>query len=84
MLGSDQGEVFLGRDFAQSKTYSENTAGIIDEEMKKLIDSCYKRAIDILKANEDKLHKVAGVLMEKEKISGEEFNNIFEGREENN
>ena len=86
MLGSDQGEVFLGRDFAQSKTYSENTAGIIDEEIKKLIDGCYRRAIDILKANEDKLHSVAGVLMEKEKISGEEFNNIFEGKheEENN
>ena len=70
-LGSDQQEVFLGRDFAQEKTYSEETAGIIDEEMKRIIDSCYA------KANEDKLHAVAGVLLEKEKITGEEFENIF-------
>lgn len=76
-LGSDQQEVFLGRDFAQEKTYSEETAGIIDEEMKRIIDSCYAKAIEILKANEDKLHAVAGVLLEKEKITGEEFENIF-------
>ena len=76
-LGSDQQEVFLGRDFAQEKTYSEETAGIIDEEMKRIIDSCYAKAIEILKANEDKLHAVARVLLEKEKITGEEFENIF-------
>ena len=76
-LGSDQQEVFLGRDFAQEKTYSEETAGIIDEEMKRIIDSCYAKAIEILKANADKLHAVAGVLLEKEKITGEEFENIF-------
>ncbi len=76
-LGSDQDEVFLGRDFAQEKTYSEETAGIIDEEMKNIIDACYKKAIEILKANEPKLHAVAGVLLEKEKITGEEFEAIF-------
>jgi len=76
-LGSDQQEVFLGRDFAQEKTYSEETAGIIDEEMKRIIDSCYAKAIEILKANEDKLHAVAKVLLEKEKITGEEFERIF-------
>ena len=76
-LGSDQQEVFLGRDFAQEKTYSEETAGIIDEEMKRIIDSCYAKAMEILKANEDKLHAVAKVLLEKEKITGEEFESIF-------
>ena len=76
-LGSDQDEVFLGRDFAQEKTYSEETAGLIDEEMKNIIDACYKKAIEILKANEQKLHAVAGVLLEKEKITGEEFEAIF-------
>ena len=76
-LGSDQLDVFLGRDFAQEKTYSEETAGIIDEEMKRIIDSCYAKAIEILKANEDKLHAVAKVLLEKEKITGEEFESIF-------
>ena len=76
-LGSDQNEVFLGRDFAQEKTYSEETAGIIDEEMKKIIDTCYNKAIEILKTHEDKLHAVAKVLLEKEKITGEEFEAIF-------
>ena len=75
--GSEQ-EVFLGRDFAQEKTYSEKTAGVIDDEVKNIIDHCYKNATDILKNNVDKLHAVAAVLLEKEKISGEEFEAIFE------
>ena len=76
-LGSEQGEVFLGRDFAQEKTYSEETAGIIDEEIKKIIDSSYKYATQILQTHVDKLHAVAKVLLEKEKITGEEFEAIF-------
>ena len=76
-LGSDQNEVFLGRDFAQEKTYSEETAGIIDEEMKRILDTCYNSAKEILKTHEDKLHAVARVLLEKEKITGEEFEAIF-------
>lgn len=78
MLGSNNEEVFLGRDFAQSKEYSEETAAIIDEETKKIIDTAYKTAEEILKANIDKLHQVAGILLEKEKIDGEEFAEIFE------
>ncbi len=77
MLGSNQEEVFLGRDFAQSKEYSEETAAIIDEETKTIIDTAYKTAEEILKANMDKLHTVAGILLEKEKIDGEEFETIF-------
>ena len=76
-LGSDQNKVFLGRDFAQEKTYSEETAGIIDEEMKRILDTCYNSAKEILKTHEDKLHAVAKVLLEKEKITGEEFEAIF-------
>ena len=76
-LGSNQEEVFLGRDFAQSKEYSEETAGIIDEEIKKIIDYAYRSAAEILQANIDKLHMVAGVLLEKEKIDGDEFDSIF-------
>ena len=76
-LGSDQNEVFLGRDFAQEKTYSEETAGIIDEEMKRILDTSYNSAKEILKTHEDKLHAVAKVLLEKEKITGEEFEAIF-------
>ena len=77
MLGSNQEEVFLGRDFAQSKEYSEETAAIIDEETKKIIDKAYSRAEKILNDNMEKLHKVAEVLLEKEKIDGEEFEQIF-------
>ena len=76
-FGGGQGEVFLGRDFAQTKDYSEETAGIIDEEVKSIIDNAYKRAIAILTEHIDKLHQVAGVLIEKEKIEGEEFDKIF-------
>ena len=77
MLGSDQEEVFLGRDFAQGKEYSEETAGMIDEEVKSIIDNAYRLCEEILRQNIDKLHAVAGVLLEKEKIDGEEFDAIF-------
>ena len=77
MFGSGQEEVFLGRDFAQSRNYSEETAGIIDEEVKKIIDKAYMTARQILTANVDKLHIVAQILLEKEKIEGDEFNRIF-------
>ena len=77
MFGGGQGEIFLGRDFAQTKDYSEETAGIIDEEVKRIIDKAYNRAREILTEHVDKLHKVAGVLLEKEKIEGEEFDQIF-------
>ncbi len=78
MLGTGQEEVFLGRDIAQGKEYSEETASIIDEEVKKIIDTAFNRAAQILRDHVDKLHSVAGVLLEKEKIDGEEFDKIFE------
>ena len=77
MLGSSQEEVFLGRDFAHSKEYSDETASIIDAEVKNIIDNAYKTAAEILKANADKLHIVANILLEREKIDGEEFEAIF-------
>ena len=80
-LGTGHEEVFLGRDFAQSKEYSEETAGVVDAEVKRILDNAYSRAVDILKTHIDKLHAVAGVLLEKEKIDGEEFDKIF-GTEE--
>ena len=80
-LGGNQEEVFLGRDIAHAKEYSEETAAVIDEEIKNIIDACYKKATELLSANEDKLHKVAGVLLEKEKIAGDEFDAIFQQAE---
>ena len=77
MFGSGQEEVFLGRDFGHQRDYSEHTADIIDEEVKKIIDTAYERALRILSENVDKLHIVAGILLEKEKIDGSEFEAIF-------
>ena len=77
-FGSGQEEVFLGRDLAQAKNYSEETAGLIDEEVKRIIDKAYNTAREILSNNMDKLTAVATKLLEKEKIDGEEFAAIFE------
>lgn len=76
-FGADQEEVFLGRDLAHAKEYSEETAAIIDEEVKKIVDAGYEKAINILNEHVDKLHAVAKILLEKEKIDGEEFDRIF-------
>jgi len=77
MLGSANEEVFIGRDFAQTKEYSEETAAIIDEETKRIVDTGYNRAKQILSDNIEKLHQVAGILLEKEKIEADEFEAIF-------
>ena len=77
-FGSGQEEVFLGRDFTQTKNISEETASIIDEEVKRIIDKAYNTAREILSNNMDKLTAVAERLLEKEKIDGDEFETIFE------
>ena len=76
-LGQDQDEVFLGRDLAHAKTYSEETASEIDKEIKRIVDTGYNRAKQILTEHSDKLHAVANILLEKEKITSEEFEAIF-------
>ncbi|MDZ5254656.1 ATP-dependent zinc metalloprotease FtsH [Clostridium sp. LIBA-8841] len=74
---SDGGEVFLGRDIGKSSNISEETSARIDEEIKKLIDEAYNRAESILKENINKLNAVTDVLLQKEKIDGDEFREIF-------
>ena len=74
--GNNQ-EVFLGKELVQSKACSEEVAAQIDAELKKQLVFCMDQAKEILKANMQKLHEIAKVLMEKEKISGEEFEEIF-------
>ena len=76
-FGSGQEEVFLGRDFTQQKNFSEETSALIDAEVKRIIDTAYGKTEDILRTHIDKLHAVANVLLEKEKIDGEEFLNIM-------
>ena len=75
------GEVFIGRDYQSTKSYSEAFAGTIDEEVKILIDKAYKHCMDILKENEAKLLAVVDYLMEHETMSGEQFAACMEGKE---
>ncbi|MBQ6624246.1 MAG: ATP-dependent zinc metalloprotease FtsH, partial [Clostridia bacterium] len=76
-FGSGHEEVFLGRDYGQTRNYSENIAAQIDEEMDSIINGAYKRTESILTEHIDKLHKVAEVLMNKEKIDGKEFKKLM-------
>ena len=75
------GEVFIGRDYQQTKSYSESVAGTIDEEVKKLIDQAYAQCTDILKKDTDKLLRVVDYLMEHETMTGEQFSACMEGKE---
>ena len=76
--GDDDEEVFIGRDLAHTKGFSDATAKAIDDEVKRIIDECYEKAVKILKENEQILHKCANLLLEKEKIGREEFEELFE------
>ena len=75
------GEVFIGRDYQTTKSYSEKFAGTIDDEVKLLIDKAYDHCRQILSDNSEKLHSVVQFLLEKESMSGEQFEAIMEGRE---
>ena len=75
--GSDSDEVFIGRDWGQAKQYSESTASIIDAEVKGIIDKCYAQAREIIEKNIHVLEASAQLLMQKEKISREEFESLF-------
>ncbi|MGV3076294.1 ATP-dependent zinc metalloprotease FtsH [Clostridium baratii] len=75
--GSEQNEVFLGRDLGRGRNFSEEIGSEIDREVKKFVDEAYERAESILKENINKLHAVAGALLEKEKLEGSEFEQIF-------
>ena len=77
----DDGEVFIGRDYQNTKSYSEKVAGAIDEEVKKLIDKAYAHCKQILKDDGEKLMKVVDYLLENETITGEQFADLMEGRE---
>ena len=78
--GNDNNEVFLGRDFSSTPNYSEKTAAVIDEEIENVVMAQYQKALELLKNAMPKLHEVAKVLFEKEKISGDEFRGIMESQ----
>ena len=76
----DGGEVFIGRDYQTTKSYSEKVAGTIDDEVKALIDRAYAHCKNILTENADKLNAVVDFLMEHESMTGEQFVAIMEGK----
>ena len=81
VFDDESNEVFIGMELGHSKSYSDETAKLIDDEVKKLIDDAYTRVMNILTENKQKLLKIADVLMEKEKIEGEEFDQLMEAAE---
>ena len=76
-LGKSHGPVFLGRDLIEEKNYSDETAGIIDEEIKHIVDECYSRAKKLIRENQEKLKLLANTLFEKEVLSGEEIKRML-------
>ncbi len=76
--GDDQDEVFIGRDLAHARGFSENTAAAIDQEVKAIIDECYAKAKAIIRQYEYVLHSCAALLLEKEKIGSKEFEALFD------
>jgi cell division protease FtsH len=77
--GTDEEEVFVGRDLNRSRNYSEDVAAAIDKEMRKIIDTAYHRAESLLKDNMEVLHRIAEALLEKETIDAREFEELFQG-----
>lgn len=75
--GSDDDEVFIGRDLAHTKGYADQTAALIDGEVKNIIDESYAKAKELLQEHMDVLHRCAQLLIEKEKIGREEFESLF-------
>ncbi len=78
-FGESSDEVFIGREMGHTKSYSEKVAAEIDEEISSLIKEGYAKATKILSENMDRLHTVAKLLLEQEKLSGEEFNKLMDG-----
>jgi len=74
---TEDDEVFIGRDLAHTKPYSEAVTAQIDQEVKNIIDSCYTKAKQMIKSHEYVLHRCAELLLEKEKITGKEFEGLF-------
>ena len=74
---NNQGEVFLGRDYGHTQSYSEEIASIIDEEVKRIVQEGFNQAKQLLQENINRLHNVAEALLEREKLEAEEFEEIF-------
>ena len=80
--GDEGDEVFIGRDLAHTRSYSEEVAKDIDQEIHGIIDGCHKKAREIILEHEDVLHKCAALLLEKEKVQRDEFEALFTAKNE--
>jgi len=80
--GGDNDEVFIGRDWGHTRNYGENIAGIIDGEIKRIVGDSFEEAKRLLEEHMEVLHRTAKLLMEKEKIDGEQFEKLFDVLEE--
>ena len=83
-FGDDSDEVFIGRDWGHARNYSEDVATTIDKEVRRIVDTAYSEAIRMLKENMEILHASAKLLVEREKVTGEEFRELFEEEKRNN
>lgn len=79
-FGNDNDEVFIGRDWGHTRNYGENIAGLIDSEIKRIVDTGYEEAKTILEENMDILHKTAEMLIKHEKVTGAQFRSLFEAK----
>lgn len=77
--GSEDNEVFIGKDFGRTRNYSEEIAASIDKEMRRIIDIAYEEAESLLKENIEKLHQIAEALMDRETLNSVEFEQVFQG-----
>ena len=75
--GDDSDEVFIGRDLAHTRGYSEEVAKEIDQEIHRIIDECHEKAKEIILEHQDVLHQCAALLLKKEKVHREEFETLF-------
>ncbi len=82
VYGSEDDEVFIGRDMGHIKNYSESTAAKIDEEIKKIVENCHAKTQEILTTHKDKLHKIASFLVEHEKMNEKQFEEIMKSEYE--
>ena len=74
---TEEDEVFIGRDLGHTKSYGENVATVIDSEVKRIIDECYDKARSMIQEHVDVLHRCTEILMEKERIGQQEFEQLF-------
>ena len=76
-FGSEAEEVFLGRDLAHTRNYGEQVANLIDAEIKRIVEGAYREAVGIIETHMEILHRIVGLLLEKERVSGDEIRSLF-------